>query len=51
MHPDLNEVYNQIQTYRGQGINDPTAKLALSISPVGLHIMITSADGVFTMTL
>lgn len=47
MHPDLNEVYNQIQTYRGQGINDPTAKLALSISPVGLHIMITSADGVF----
>ena len=47
MHPDLNEVYNEIQTYRGQGINDPTAKLALSISPVGLHIMITSAEGVF----
>lgn len=47
MHPDLNEVFSEIQTYRGQGINDPSAKLTLSISPIGLHIMITSQDGVF----
>jgi len=44
MHPDLAERYPNIKSYAGQGIDDPTAIIRFSISPLGLQSMRLSAN-------
>ncbi|MDC9721619.1 MAG: DUF5011 domain-containing protein [Urechidicola sp.] len=39
MHPDLEARYPGIKSYAGQGIDDPTARIRFSISPLGLQSM------------
>ena len=45
MQPALAARYPEIRTYRGQGIDDPTASLALDVTPAGMHAQIRSAAG------
>ena len=45
MHPALAARYPEIRTYRGRGIDDPTASLALDVTPAGMHAQIRSAAG------
>lgn len=45
MHPDLAARYPQIKTYRGQGLDDRGAMLALDVTPFGMHAQIRSAAG------
>ncbi len=45
MHPDLAAKYPNIQTYSGQGIDDPTAIVRFDITPKGFHGIIFSAKG------
>lgn len=43
--PELQEKYPDIRSYAGQGIDDPTAHLRLSISPqLGIQTMVIKAD-------
>ena len=42
MHPDLAAKYQDIKTYIGQGIEDPTASISFSITLFGLHAMTLS---------
>jgi subtilisin-like proprotein convertase family protein len=44
MHPDLAERYLDIQSYVGQGIEDPTASISLSTTIFGLHAMVLSGN-------
>ena len=39
MHPDLGVKYPEIQTYIGQGINNPSHIINISITPKGFHAM------------
>lgn len=39
MHPDLQSRYSSIRTYKGVGIEDPTATLRFSVSPLGFHAL------------
>ena len=39
MHPDLQSRYSSIRTYNGVGIEDPTATLRFSVSPLGFHAL------------
>ena len=43
MHPDLSAKYPGIKSYAGQGIEDPTARIRFSISPLGVQSMRLSA--------
>jgi Metallo-peptidase family M12B Reprolysin-like/GEVED domain/Bacterial surface protein, Ig-like domain/MAM domain, meprin/A5/mu/Secretion system C-terminal sorting domain len=43
MHPDLMAKYPNIKSYAGQGVEDPTARIRFSISPLGLQSMTLSA--------
>ncbi|NOY47095.1 MAG: DUF5011 domain-containing protein, partial [Chlorobi bacterium] len=43
MHPDLMAKYPEIKSYAGQGVEDPTARIRFSISPLGLQSMRLSA--------
>ena len=45
MHPALAAKYPGIKTYRGRGLDDPAATLALDITPEGMHAQIRSRDG------
>lgn len=42
MHPDLAAKYNEIKTYSGQGIDDPTSSVVLTTTVFGVHAMILS---------
>ncbi len=44
MHPDLMAKYPNIKSYAGQGVEDPTARIRFSISPLGLQSMRLSAN-------
>ena len=40
MHPDLAARYQDIKTYVGQGIEDPTASINISTTLFGLHAIV-----------
>jgi subtilisin-like proprotein convertase family protein len=42
MHPDLAARYQDIQSYVGQGIEDPTASISISTTIFGFHAMVLS---------
>jgi len=44
MHPKLSAKYPNIKSYAGQGIEDPTARIRFSISPLGVQSMRLSAN-------
>ncbi|MGV3461432.1 MAG: GEVED domain-containing protein [Flavobacterium sp.] len=44
MSPELAARYPEIKSYAGQGIDDPTAVIRFSISPLGLHTMRMAAN-------
>ncbi len=44
MHPDLAARYPGIKSYAGQGIDDPTARIRFSMSPLGLQSMQLSGN-------
>jgi chitodextrinase len=44
LEPELAAKYPQIKSYIGKGIDDPTATIYFSISPLGLQTMKLSAD-------
>ncbi|MBL7924996.1 MAG: proprotein convertase P-domain-containing protein [Bacteroidia bacterium] len=47
MDPALAAAYPGIKTYSGQGVDDPSSILKVSITPFGLHAMILSPSGSF----
>ncbi|WP_400192058.1 reprolysin-like metallopeptidase [Hymenobacter sp. B81] len=44
MHPQLAAKFPMLRTYAAQGIDDPTAKAFIDVSPAGMHAMILSAS-------
>ena len=43
MEPELQARFPEIRSYAGQGIDDPSATIRFSISPLGFHSMVLSA--------
>ncbi len=44
MHPELSAKYPGIKSYAGQGVEDPSARIRFSVSPLGLQSMRLSAN-------
>lgn len=45
MEPGLEAMLPQVQTWRGQGIDDPTAVLAADVTDFGFHAQVLSPNG------
>jgi subtilisin-like proprotein convertase family protein len=47
MQPELAAAYPDMKSYAGQGVEDPTASIRISVTSWGLHAMVLSSKGTF----